>query len=359
LKKQLKNKIRIKDIADMADVSIGTVDRVLHNRGEVAQSTKDHIMNIIKVLGYTPNLLAKSLASKKKYRITILIPDYKNDNPYWEKPLIGINHAASELKNYNFELVIYSFDLNNENSFWDRSKEVFESKPDGLIFAPVHYKASGQIVDKCERLNIPYVFFDVSIDNCKNLAFFGQNAFMSGFLAARLISYGLPDGADVLIIKLLNKSGANHLLDTREKGFTSFFSSPENKKNINICSLNIDMTLKEELNTGLDKAINYSQGMKGVFVVNSRVYRIARYLEEKNIQNLLLIGYDLLEENIHYLDKGIIQFLIGQKPEEQGYKSVMALFNHLMLNKTVDKINYSPIDIIMKENIDYYRNMKI
>jgi len=83
---------------------------------------------------------------------------------------------------------------------------------------------------------------------------------------------------------------------------------------------------------------------------------VADYLERNNRKDTLLIGYDLIQENISFLDKGIINFLIGQNPEDQGYKSVLAMFNYLLLNKPVNKINYSPIDIIMKENINYYKN---
>ena len=75
------NKIRIKDIAQKANVSVGTVDRVLHNRGEVAKKTRVQILKIIKELGYTPNILAKSLASRKLYRIAVLVPDSDNDYP--------------------------------------------------------------------------------------------------------------------------------------------------------------------------------------------------------------------------------------------------------------------------------------
>ncbi len=359
MKKRIKNRIGIKDIAEHAKVSIGTVDRVLHNRGEVAKSTKEHVMNIIDEMGYTPNILAKSLASKKSYKIAILIPDYKNDNPYWKKPLIGIQQASSELRNYNFEIIISPFNINSEKSFTEKSEEIIKTNPDGFIFAPVYYKASLEIVRRCNELNIPYVFFDISIDDCGNLAFFGQDSFKSGYLAARLINYGMPKNSDVMILKLLNKSATFHHLDKRENGFCSFFSSKENKKNITICSLEIEITSKEELNLGLSKAFMSYPSINGVFVTNSRVHKVAKYLEENRIKDLLLIGYDLLDENLHFLEKGTINFLIGQNPEEQGYRSVIALFNHLMNHKPVQKINYSPIDIIMKDNIDYYRNIKI
>ena len=60
-----KNKvIRIKDIALKAQVSTGTVDRVIHNRGRVAEDVKERVLKIIKDLNYEPNLMARMLGSK-------------------------------------------------------------------------------------------------------------------------------------------------------------------------------------------------------------------------------------------------------------------------------------------------------
>jgi LacI family transcriptional regulator len=69
---------------------------------------------------------------------------------------------------------------------------------------------------------------------------------------------------------------------------------------------------------------------------------------------LYLGGYDLVGKNRKYLEQGVIDFLICQKPEEQGYKSTMAMFNYLLTKNPVKKINYSPIDIVLKENVAFY-----
>lgn len=55
----------VKEIARRANVSIATVDRVLHNRVGVALKTKEKIESIIKDMDYKPNILAKRLASKR------------------------------------------------------------------------------------------------------------------------------------------------------------------------------------------------------------------------------------------------------------------------------------------------------
>ena len=59
----------IKDIAKRANVSIGTVDRVLHNRGNVSSETKKKIEKTIKELKYKPNIYARQLKLAKRYKI--------------------------------------------------------------------------------------------------------------------------------------------------------------------------------------------------------------------------------------------------------------------------------------------------
>jgi len=359
LKKEVALKIGIKDIAKQANVSIGTVDRVLHDRGEVSKTTREQILSIIEELGYTPNLLARSLASKVKYTIAVLIPDPGN-NAYWEKPLEGIKAASLEIKKFNFELQIATFDYCDENSFIEKSNEILESNPSGFIFAPVFYESSLNLVEKCDQLELPYVFFDVFIENCKNLAYFGQNSAQSGYLAARLMDYSILKGeiSHIYIVKPLNPSAPVYHLSLREKGFMSYFSQ-ETTSHALIHSMDADISSSSILVKSLDTIFESDKKPSGLFVANSRVHLVASYLEKNQVENVVVIGYDLLHENIEFLEKGIIQFLICQKPEEQGYKSVFSLFDHLLLKKPVNKVNHSPIDVIMKENVEYYKNYKI
>jgi LacI family transcriptional regulator len=358
MKKAEENKVRIKDIAARAGVSEGTVDRVLHNRGEVAAGTRNQVLAIVNEMAYTPNLLAKSLASKKLYTIAALLPDAGTDNPYWEKPQIGIRQAAEEIKDFNTRVVVRNFDLNSERSYLKNFELLLKENPAGLIFTPVFYSASQKILRICEEKNIPYIFIDMKLDSCNNLSYFGQNAEQSGFLAAKLMHFSIPEHSTVLIIKPLSKEGVNHHLQRREQGFLSFMKSGANTKKILTCSMNTDLSSKISLHKGIDKLLGSDSSVRGFFIINSRAFKVAQYLSEKKKKNILLIGYDLIAENLDFLERGGIDFLIGQKPEEQGHKSVQAMFNHLISGKPIDKTNYSPIDIILKENIDYYKNYK-
>ena len=110
-------KIRIKDIAELAGVSVGTVDRVLHERGEVSKETKKKVLEIIKKLDYKPNLFARTLALKRSVKINALLPDFKKENLYWEAPYKGILKALDELKNFNTEIQIFHFNQFNRATF--------------------------------------------------------------------------------------------------------------------------------------------------------------------------------------------------------------------------------------------------
>ena len=82
----------IKDIAKLADVSIGTIDRVLNNRTGVAPATREKVLQIIKDTGYKKNLVASrlKLAKNKAIKVAVLAPTPRNEHSYWNLPLQGV-----------------------------------------------------------------------------------------------------------------------------------------------------------------------------------------------------------------------------------------------------------------------------
>lgn len=55
----------INDVAEASGVTIGTVDRVLHERGEVSEKTREKVLRAVRELGYKPNVYASMLARNK------------------------------------------------------------------------------------------------------------------------------------------------------------------------------------------------------------------------------------------------------------------------------------------------------
>ena len=91
---KLPERIRIKDIARLADVSVGTVDRVIHGRSGVSEASKKRVEEILKQLDYQPNMYASALASNKKYTFICLLPEHL-EGEYWTAVEIGIHEAIA------------------------------------------------------------------------------------------------------------------------------------------------------------------------------------------------------------------------------------------------------------------------
>src|SRR5690606_2834161 len=124
--------IGVKEIARLANVSLATVDRVLHNRTGVSEATRTKIQKIIKRLNYRPNILARRLASGKVYRFAALIPAVSEETDYWQAPMNGITRAESELSQYGIKVDRFLFDMNDKKSFAKQAKEILDNEIDGV-----------------------------------------------------------------------------------------------------------------------------------------------------------------------------------------------------------------------------------
>ena len=345
--------IGVKEIARRAKISIGTVDRVIHNRPGVAEKTRENILRIISELNYQPNLLAQRLASRKTLRLATLIPKGSAETSFWNAPLQGIDQAINEINQFGIVVEKYFYDQDSIGSFVEQTGIILQSKPDGILLAPSFIEESVSFTKTCKRLNIPYVLIDSDLPNQESLSYIGPNLFHSGYLSAHLISYLLKPEDKVLIINISKEIDDHHHLLKKEEGFRAYFNDKGNAPAI--LKTDIRETDPKSIETYLATEFEQHDGIKVVFVTNSRVSMVAKYIE-KSGQDILLIGYDYLQENLDYLKKGVIDFLICQKPMEQAYRGVMSLYQHLAFSATIEKIYFMPIDIITRENYSFYRN---
>lgn len=221
-------KIRIKDIANLAGVSPGTVDRVIHNRGQVTEENREKILNIIDELDYKPNLLARSLANKKNYLFVSLCPEYHSPNDYWKAPDNGIERAAREINDYNVSVKRFYFDQFSVKSFSIQLKHIQQLNPDGVLLSPVFRKETMEFTHELDKKQVPFVFIDSNITGLNNISYLGQNSFQSGFLAARLLHYAIPARSIVLILRIGGPEISNQSLN-REDGIRNFFEKYGNE----------------------------------------------------------------------------------------------------------------------------------
>ena len=66
---------KIRDVAQLAGVSSGTVSRVIHNKGYISRTTRRKVLDAIEKLDYRPHAVASRLGSGKTHIIGLLVPD--------------------------------------------------------------------------------------------------------------------------------------------------------------------------------------------------------------------------------------------------------------------------------------------
>lgn len=327
----------------------------MHNRGEVAESTRKKILKIIEELDYQPNILASTLASKKSAVFATLFPKPPSAEGYWNKPYIGVKTRIKELKQYGVQIQPFTFDQSNSRSFVKESARIIELNPDGVVLAPFFKKESVEFISELKRMEIPFVFIDSEMKDAGQISYIGQDSYQSGLVSGKLLDLILPEGNILVIHFAKEMDNQNHLVQ-REKGFYNWFSQKED----NIHEIHTtDVPDADDLKW-MEKIVGKinTLNIKGIFVTNSKVFHIGRLLKQHQLKNIKVIGHDLLKENVDCLKNDRVQFLICQRPEQQGYSSVNKLFRHVVQKREISKENYTSIDIITKENVDYYKEIK-
>ena len=218
-----KKKHTIKDIAQLAGVSKGTVDRVLHKRGRVSQEAEDSVKQVLQQIDYQPNPMARNLKNNKIYRICVLLPD-PNQDLYWIPAMEGIKDAINEYKPFGVTIKEHLYHPYDSASFHEKCDEALGSAPDALLMATTNQKGFVGLLEDCKRKGILVAFFNNYIEARKNQTFIGQDLYQSGRIAAQLIEKFVADTAKVAVVHIDKEQH----MQLKEEGFRSFFE--ERKK---------------------------------------------------------------------------------------------------------------------------------
>lgn len=345
--------ITIRQVAEKANVSIGTVDRILHNRGRVSEVTRQKVLNLVKELGYKPNIHASLLSARKTIRIVVIIPYFQSEE-FWSLVYDGIKRAEKEHSSYKLNIDTLYYNQFDGESFNDTCSQCINLKPDGVILSPIHKEASARFVQTLENCDIPVVFVDTSVENCNYFAYFGIDLFASAYIAADLMFT-----QDTRINKIANfniKTENNFYSEAfrkREQGLIQYMKDHK----INCEILNCLISPSDFLTNVkiFDEFFKNHPDVHHAITMTSRIHILTDWMDIRGKKDLHIIGYDMTSANIRALRKGAIDFLIAQRTDIEAYSATKALIDYLTLGlKPAKRDNLFPIDILTKHNIDYY-----
>lgn len=348
-------RIRIKDIALQAGVSVGTVDRVLHGRSGISESSRKKVEAMLQQLDYQPNMYASALASNKKYLFVCLIPSHLPDE-YWDDVEAGCTQCVKEYSDFNISLSIRYYDQYEQGAFLTASEQLLADHPDGVILTPVLRSETEQIVSRLKAQGVPYVFIDSNIPELEPLAFYGQHAHQSGYFAARMMSLMMGTAKELVVFRQIyeGKLGSNQQMK-REQGFYAYMQ--EHHPDFILRELNFNAKEPTQSEAAIDRFFQEHPDVHFGITFNSKAYIVGEYMLQHQRTDFHLMGYDLLKRNIRCLRERAIDFIIAQQPTQQGYSCVESLCNHLILKKDIQPCNYMPIALLSIENIEFYLNI--
>ncbi|NDP26527.1 MAG: substrate-binding domain-containing protein [Flavobacterium sp.] len=330
----MKKVTTINEIAKLANVSRGTVDRVVNNRGYVAEDKLKIIQKIIKDLNFVPNTHGRNLALNKSFTIAMVFQEH-SEGDYWE-PLI--NAGKEFYVNYmhlGVRINYYFFDYKNLSAFTDIEEKIFSDQNDAVITTKPQNPTLKAFLKKCLQKELPYVLVGSSDTSFKALCNLGQDALHSGRLAGKLINYTQKENATYVIFNLFNENNINTNVVNRIKGFKAFFAENNTPKiKVDVVDISVD---DPALINKIKERINPLGENDGIFIPNSKAHFIAQFVNKEKLKRF--IGFDLIKDNVDALKSGKIDFLINQKPYDQAYQGLEILYRFLGTNQ-------QPMDIV-------------
>ena len=340
-------KITIKDIAKLAQVSAGTVDRVLHNRGKVSESNRKKVEAVLKEINYEPNLIAKTLKNNRVFRVNAIIPSSSQDE-YWQKARRGLMTGLQEFKSFGIDINVIEFDIDQSDSFKSACQQTLDQKPDGVLAVPIFHDDAPLQFKAFDEVDIPYMTFNTHLHALKPKCYIGLHHLNSGRLAGQLSwVHRKNQGAMAMIHVNEHPDKADHARE-KEEGFKAYLKERNfDLTNFHSISLNEGPGFQESLSA----ALQHITDLSAVHLSTSKAFLIQESLKRIH-PACTLSGYDLVKPNVALLKEHQIQFLIDQKPVEQAYQGVVRFTDLLIFKKPVENEYLLPLNVAFAENID-------
>lgn len=346
--------VKIRDIAAMAGVSVGTVDRVLHNRGRVSARSLAAVQAVLDEVGYNINIHSSAVALKKEFRIAITTPT-SSPGDYWASINGGFDHAVREYSDIDIKILPASYNQFDIYSCREAYDGILDCRPDVVIIGATFVQETLALCRSLDQARIPYIFIDAVVEGTHPIATYSADQYACGFLLARLLHGLMPSGGELAIMEMKrvgNVQASNSV--KRIEGFKAYLEDA----GLGCRSAKFSALAPEENENLFQEFFRENPDVRGIAVMNSRGYVVADFMHRHGIDNVRLACFDLTSTNARCIRDGSISFLLCQTPELQGFHAVKAAISWLLYHRPQPKPHHiMPIDIIMKENLPFYREL--
>ena len=339
----------MKEIAKLAGVSRGTVDRVINNRGSVNAETEKSIREIIETLNYSPNVAGKNLAvRKKKLKFGFILFGVFDEYSFFSDVLYGIESRAAELSEFGVSVEVRESGLYGPEKQTKLIDELVETGINGLAITPINHPIVANKIKELTESGIPVVTSNSDILGCGRLAYVGSNYYKCGETAAGLMNLITCGSANIGII-----SGSPDVLCNSERiaGFNDCQKTAY--PNLNIIDVDINNDDDDESYTATHEMLAKHPNVDALYLTASGVSGACRAVKELGLAGKLkIISYDATAPICKLVEDGVVTVTIAQEPLTQGALPLDILLNYLSIGTLPEKeLNHTEIEIKIKESI--------
>ncbi len=335
----------IREIAELAGVSRGTVDRVLNDRGAVSAATAARIRDIAKQLDYKPNRAGIALAAQRKnLRLGVLLFD--TGNLFFDDVWKGVSEKAEELRGYNCTVLTKKVGF-SARAQADAIAELESCRIDGLVLSPFNDALISEQINRLCNSHIPVITTNTDIHNSRRLAFVGSDFYRCGQTAAGLMRLMTQGETRVGIV-----TGSSQVLchTDRIQGFCDAIADRYPRIRVTQTIENSDDEF-ESYDKTLELLHNHPD-INALHFTAGGVYGGCRAVLAANRKDICIIAYDQTPTTRELVAQDVISATICQQPALQGSLPLQLLFDYLMTGQKPEKERYyTAVDIRIRENL--------
>ncbi len=315
--------VTIKEIAEYANVSRGTVDRALHGRGGIRPEVEKRIRAIADSMGYKPNSAAKALSNlKKKLNIGLLLPSIHN--PFFADLILGAQEAQRALADHGVELLLVEMRGYDIEEQVRRIDWLVSQKIDMLVLTPFDDSRIAEKINELTKQGIEVLTVNSDICNSDRVCYVGIDFERSGHIAAGLLGL-INHRANVLIV-----NGSPKLMShgQRVRGFMDTIQSrfPEVRLVATVVC-NDDNFAAYDL---VRQKLQDHPDIDMVYIVGEGITGVCAAISEFTLHQIDVICFDDVPHTKELFEEGKISATICQQPYQQGYLVVQQCYNRFI-----------------------------
>lgn len=307
-------------------------------------------MACVILLLFSSSCTKSEVANTQKKKIEVIVK--ARDNDFWRTVILGCESAKKE---FGIDLEINT--PANEKDVEGQIKIVnaaIAKKIDAIVLAACDYKKLVPVSEKAIKLGIPVIVIDSAVDSAKVSSFIAtDNKLAGGFVGKKLVEIA-GSRCNIVVMNFVKGSATG---DQREKGL---FDVINKYPGIKVLDKTYSSSVEKIAMKQTENIIKKYHQLKAIVALNApTTIGACDALKKMNLKGKVkVIGFDSTNEEINFIEEGIIQATVVQNPYSMGYLGVKNALE-VLDKKVVPRYVDTGTKVIDKNNMYTPENQKL